>query len=80
MIFIDHFTCVTLKFVQYIYNKTNKYQVLVSLDVNTQLYPLFLIYSHAITYYSYIILQIFIVSVIMMCAIHMLADKWVHLV
>ena len=25
MTFLDHFTCITLKFAQYIYNKTNQY-------------------------------------------------------
>ena len=31
MTFFDHFTYITLKFAQYVYNKTDKYQVLVSL-------------------------------------------------
>ena len=35
MILIYHFTFVSLKFAQYIYDKTYTYQVPVSLDVNT---------------------------------------------
>ena len=30
MTFIYHFTCIALKFAQYIYNKTDTYQVIVS--------------------------------------------------
>ena len=47
-----------------------------------KLYPLFLFYSRAITNYSYIVLEVFMVSVIMTSAIHIpiVADESVHLV
>ena len=41
--------------------------------------PLFVIYSHAIIYHSYVILQIFIVSVMMMSAIYIVAENGIIL-
>ena len=45
--------------------------------ISHNFYPLFFIYSHAITYYSCYIL---IVSVIMRSRVCLVADKWVYLV
>ena len=45
--------------------------------ISHNFYPLFLFHSHAITYYSCYILEIFIVSVTMRSTVYLVDDKWV---